>query len=194
LEFLTAKLSVSAWLPQPELLCGFAEIIKHALIADADMFRYLDENCSEALALNPQVIEKLVSASIQIKAAVVSRDEHEQGERRKLNFGHTIGHALEKSIGIPHGEAVSIGMAAATALSFAKGFISSEDVTRITDLIKRYHLPVRSDVAPEQLFAAMRKDKKRTGDRIRFVFLKRLGEALVEAITLNDLKQLRLPI
>jgi len=193
-DFVICDMTLLPTLAKPELLCGFAEIIKHALIADADMFRYLDENCSEALALNPQVIEKLVSASIQIKAAVVSRDEHEQGERRKLNFGHTIGHALEKSIGIPHGEAVSIGMAAATALSFAKGFISSEDVTRITDLIKRYHLPVRSDVAPEQLFAAMRKDKKRTGDRIRFVFLKRLGEALVEAITLNDLKQLRLPI
>jgi len=193
-DFVICDTTLLPTLAKPELLCGFAEIIKHALIADAGMFQYMEENCSEALALNPQIIEKLVSASIKIKAAVVSLDEHEQGERRKLNFGHTIGHALEKTSGIPHGEAVSIGMAAATALSFAKGFISSEDVTRINDLIKRYHLPVSSDVAPEQLFAAMRKDKKRTGDKIRFVFLKRLGEAWVEVITLDELKKLWLPI
>ena len=192
-DFVICDMTLLSTLAKPEVLCGFSEIIKHALIADADMFQYMEENCSQALALNPQVIEKLVSASIQIKAAVVSRDEHEQGERRKLNFGHTIGHALEKTIGIPHGEAVSVGMAAATALSFAKGFISSEDVTQITDLIKRYHLPTRSDVASEQLYAAMRKDKKRTGDKIHFVFLKRLGEACVEAIALDELKKLRLP-
>jgi len=189
-DFVICDMTLLPTLARHDLLCGFAEIIKHALIADIDMFRYLKDNCSQALALNPQVIEKLVSDSIRIKAAVVSRDEHEQGERRKLNFGHTIGHALEKTSGIPHGEAVSIGMAAASAFSFEKGFISSENVAEITTLITRYQLPVNSDAAPGQLLAAMRKDKKRAGDKIRFVFLKRLGEAWVEAITFDELKKL----
>ncbi|MDM8557014.1 3-dehydroquinate synthase [Desulfococcaceae bacterium HSG7] len=189
-DFVICDMTLLSSLSKRELLCGFAEIIKHALIADVDMFNYLKENCSQALALNPQVIEKLVVDSIKIKAAAVSRDELEQGERRKLNFGHTIGHALEQTGRMPHGEAVSIGMAAATAFSAAKGFISSQYVTRIIDLITRYHLPVRSDIDPEQLLAAMRKDKKRTGAKIHFVFLKQLGEALVEAITFDELKEL----
>jgi len=189
-DFVICDITLLPTLANRENLCGFAEIIKHALIADADMFRYLEENSSQALALNPQVIEKLVADSIRIKSGVVTRDEHEQGERRKLNFGHTIGHALEKTTGIPHGEAVSVGMAAATALSAAKGFLSSQDAMRITDLIRCYQLPTHSDVHFEQLYAAMQKDKKRTGEKIRFVFLKRLGEALVEALTFDELNEL----
>ncbi len=189
-DFVICDMDLLATLDQRQRLCGFAEIIKHALIADSDMFDYLEKQYLSALALNTEVIEKLVCDSIRIKSEVVARDEYEQGERRKLNFGHTIGHALEKTTGIPHGEAVAIGMVAAAAFSAAKGFLSSDDLTRITTLISQYQLPTRINVASERLFTVMRKDKKRAGEKIHFVFLRRIGEAFVESVSLDELNQL----
>lgn len=189
-DFVICDMELLATLDQRQRLCGFAEIIKHALIADGDMFHYLERHCMSALALNPQVIEKLVCDSVRIKSEVVAKDEYEQGERRKLNFGHTIGHALEKTTGILHGEAVGVGMVAAAAFSAAKGFLSSDDLARITTLISQYHLPTKINVASERLFEGMQKDKKRAGQKIHFVFLRRIGEASVESVTLDELNQL----
>ena len=120
-EFVLCDMQLLRTLPGSEVVNGMAEIAKHAMIADAAMFAFIEANAERALALDPAVIEKLVRDSVRIKAAVVGRDERETGERRTLNFGHTFGHALEKVGRFSHGEAVAIGMALAAAHLRAPG-------------------------------------------------------------------------
>jgi len=189
-EFVICDMNLLTTLDHRDRLCGFGEIVKHALIADAGMFSYLEDNIQAALALDPVVIEKLVWDSVAIKSGVVNRDEKERGERRKLNFGHTFGHAIEKKSGIPHGEAVSIGMVAAARLSVQKGILSAAVVDRIENLLQGLGLPTRSSINPKELFIAMKKDKKREGVSIHFVFLKDLGSCMVEEIRLDALEKL----
>ncbi|MFZ2633556.1 MAG: 3-dehydroquinate synthase [Desulfosalsimonadaceae bacterium] len=191
-EFVLCDPMVLKTLPERELCSGFAEIVKHAAISDADYFTYLEENAANALALDPEVLERIIYDSVAIKAGVVNRDETEKGERRKLNFGHTFGHAVEKTTGLPHGEAVSIGMVAAAKLSAAKGLLGPDDVDRIMDLLARFHLPTRipagQGIDREQILEAMARDKKRSGDGIHFVLLSAIGRAVVEKISLAELE------
>ena len=134
-----------------------------------------------------EIIARLVFDSIRVKSAVVQRDEKEKGERRKLNFGHTYGHALEKTIGIPHGEAVSIGMVVAANLSVQRNLLSREEAERIRRLLERLQLPTQISVNKEKVFDAIKKDKKREGQGIHFVLLKTIGEAVIEEISLREL-------
>lgn len=187
-EFVICDPAMFATLPEEELKNGCAEIVKHAAISDKEMFAYLEKNTEEIFALNPEVLERLVFESIKIKADVVSRDEREKGERRKLNFGHTLGHAIEKTTGIPHGQAVSIGMVAAARLSEKKGFLSEEDRVRIEQLLEKLRLPTKIPAQGKGLYQAMAKDKKREGETVFFVLLKGLGNAVIEEICLEELK------
>ena len=109
------------------------------------------------------VVEKLVYESIVIKSAIVNRDELEKGERRKLNFGHTFGHAIEKTTGVPHGEAVSAGMVIASALSAKRGFLPANDAERIENLLRNLRLPTRLKADRKMVLDALKKDKKRQG-------------------------------
>lgn len=111
----------------------------------------------------------------------------ERGERRKLNFGHTFGHAIEKTTGISHGEAVGIGMAIASRLSHKWGYLTLDAVERIEALLTKLGLPVRSHCAPEALLDAMRKDKKRNGGSIHFVLLEAVGQAVVKEMPIHEL-------
>ena len=176
-------------LPPKEVACGFAEIVKHAIIADAGMFACLEQNSARALALDQDVIEHLVVASVRIKAAVVERDEREKGERRILNFGHTFGHAIEKTAGLRHGEAVSLGMVIAAALSVERGLLRPEEEKRIVALLKNLRLPVRTAVDKAALLDAMLKDKKREGDSVKFVLANGLGGAVVQDVSYAELAQ-----
>jgi 3-dehydroquinate synthase len=191
-EFVICDTSVLKTLPQRELISGFAEIVKHAAIADESYFTYIEDNRQKALSLDPQVMTKLVFDSVVIKADIVNRDETEKGERRKLNFGHTFGHAVEKTIGLPHGEAVSIGMVVASLLSVSKGLLSDGAVNRVRDLLSALNLPteIETDSDKAMILDAMARDKKREGDEIHFVLLSRLGHAVVEKITLKDLERI----
>jgi 3-dehydroquinate synthase len=189
-EFVICDLNLLKTLPQQEILSGFAEIIKHAAIADKELFVYLEENHDRATALDPEVIEKLVYDSVTIKSSIVNRDEKEKGERRKLNFGHTFGHAIEKITRIRHGEAVSVGMVLASELGVKRLRLSEEDATRITELLKKFGLPVRLRFDGKQVLEAIRMDKKREGDRIFFVLLREIGNAYVEEISIQDLEGL----
>jgi len=175
-------------LPEGEISSGFAEIIKHAAIADADMFTYLEAHVSEALHLNPDVIEKLVYESIRIKAAVVNQDERETGERRKLNFGHTFGHAIEKTTDLSHGQAVSVGMRIAAQISVAKDLLKPADVNRMTTLLDRMGLPVQTRVDADLLWDALLKDKKREKSHIHFVLLEQIGKAIVKPLSINEVR------
>ncbi len=186
-EFVICDPGVLKTLPQKDLISGFAEIVKHAAIADPDYFALLEREAQNALDLNTDVLERVIYKSVAIKADIVNRDETEKGERRKLNFGHTFGHAVEKTIGLPHGEAVSIGMMVAAQLSGTRGMITENDVDRIRDLLSRFNLPIKADMGIEKIIDAMERDKKREGDGIHFVLLSKIGEAVVEKITIADL-------
>lgn len=175
-------------LPEKEILCGLAEVVKHALIRDADLFGYLEKNSARIQKLETDVVERMVSDSVAIKSAIVNQDEKEGGLRRLLNFGHTFGHAIEHLDRMSHGEAVSMGMAIAVDISVSKGLLSVSDADRIKQLMHRLNLPVRCDIDPAHMLAAVRKDKKREGDAVHFILLRGIGEAVVEQISLAELQ------
>lgn len=189
-EFVLCDLNLLKTLPEREILCGFSEIVKHAAIADDSLFAYLEEHYAQALALDSRVIEKLVYDSAIIKSSIVNRDEKERGERRKLNFGHTFGHAIEKTTAVPHGEAVSAGMVLASALSVKRGLLSAEDEARVTVLLNKFGLPTRLQIDSKTVLDAIRKDKKREGDSINFVLLREIGNAVVDQISIRELEAL----
>jgi len=189
-EFVICDLNLLNTLPKKEILNGMAEIVKHGAIEDAGLFAYLEEHSQKALALDIEVIEKLVYDSIVIKSAIVNQDELEKGARRKLNFGHTFGHAFEKTTGVPHGEAISVGMVMASSLSVKRGCLSAEDAGRIKTLLQKIGLPVRIQAEGKSILDALKKDKKRKGDYIYFVLLNEIGNAFVDQIPINELEPL----
>jgi len=187
-EFVICDTDLLRTLHEREVLCGFAEIAKHAAIGDADLFAYLEKHYERALALDTEVIKRLVYDSVLIKSSVVNRDEKEKGERRKLNFGHTFGHAIEKTTSVPHGEAVSAGMVIATALSVKRRHLSAKDGERINELLMKLKLPTRLQADGMMVIDALRKDKKREGDSIYFVMLRDIGNAVVEKVSIKELE------
>jgi 3-dehydroquinate synthase len=187
-EFVICDLRLLRTLPERELACGFAEIIKHAAIADAQLFSYLEEIYPKAFALDEEVIEKLVYESVVIKSTIVNRDEREKGERRKLNFGHTIGHAIEKITTLSHGEAVGVGMGVAAALSVRMGLLTEQEARRLEALLGRFRLPTHIDFDREKAVDALRRDKKRAGDEIHFVLLEGIGRAVVQVVPIQELE------
>ena len=189
-EFVLCDPEVLKTLDRKEISNGLAEIIKHALIADAEMFKYLEKNNTRILNLEKDVLRKLVIRSVEIKSEIVNRDEKEQGERRILNFGHTFGHAIEKIAGISHGNAVSLGMVSAARFSFGKGFLSENDLQRIINLLEQLKLPVSHNYNMSQIFDVLKKDKKREQDHIHFVLLKNIGQAVVEELPVSVVRKI----
>ncbi len=189
-EFVICDLECLKTLPAREISCGLAEIVKHAAIADTDLFDYLENHAQSILALDRAAIEKLVLASVRIKSAIVIRDETEKGERRLLNFGHTFGHAIEKVNGVTHGEAVSMGMVMASALSVKKGLLPEQEDRRLRQLLKKLKLPNKFTAGPQEILDAVTKDKKRKGNRIHFILLAGMGNAVVESIAIEELKEI----
>lgn len=168
-------------LPDREFRGGLAEVIKHAIIADASMFAMLEENTEKILRRDRSTLGQLIPRNVQIKSRVVSRDERESALREILNFGHTFAHALEsvtKYRRYQHGEAVAWGMIAASFLGHELGLTRADDVSRIVALIRALvPLPPRPRVQPETLLNAMRSDKKTRSGILRFVLSPRIGEA-----------------
>ncbi len=194
-EFVVCDMGLLKTLPEREILCGFGEIAKHAFIGDIRMCEYIEQNHEKAIRLDSQIITKLVYDSIVIKSNIVNRDEKERGERKKLNFGHTFGHALEKTTkDILHGEAISIGMVVASKLSQKKGLLSAEDFKRIKNLLIKLKLPVRWDTDKRKLVEAIKKDKKRDGEYIDFVLLNGIGNAVIEKISIRELEDVILDL
>ncbi|HEX4542667.1 MAG TPA: 3-dehydroquinate synthase [Candidatus Acidoferrum sp.] len=168
-------------LPEREFRGGLAEVIKHAIIADAKMFAMLERDLERVLRRDRDLLNSLIARNVQIKARVVSRDERESGLRETLNFGHTFAHGLEsitKYRRYQHGEAVAWGMIAAAFLGHEVGLTRANDVSRIVALIQRLGpLPPWPQVPPAALVAAMRSDKKSRNGILRFVLSPRIGEA-----------------
>ncbi len=175
-------------LPDEEFRNGLAEMIKHALIRDADKFSLLDKDKYLILQKDKNIVDTLVTQSVRIKAAIVQEDETEKGLRKLLNFGHTWGHAIEKVTKIAHGKAVSIGMVFAANLSVQRGYLSADQRDRIIKLLNDYQLPVVTKVNNQEVFDALLHDKKREQNKIHFVLLKNIGEAFIEQIDTSELK------
>lgn len=189
-EFVICDFDMLKTLDRTEFIGGFAEIIKHGAIKDISLFEYLETNYNKALNYDTNVLHKMVRESIIIKSKVVEQDEREKGERRKLNFGHTFGHAIEKLTSISHGQAVAIGMCFAAKASVKKGLLKQSEYDRLEKLIKNMQLPASLDIDSTSLFNAMKKDKKREGGEIHLVLLESLGKALVINYTYKELEEL----
>ena len=184
-----ADLSFFATLPKRELAAGMAEVVKAGLIADGALFGRLETQGEGALA--PASLALAISAAVAVKIAVVSEDEREAGRRAILNFGHTVGHAIEAASGyqLLHGEAVSLGMIAALALGEARGDTQPGLRERVRGLLERLSLPVdvKARMSPEVL-GRIEVDKKRRTDAVRFVMVPRPGDAILCDIPLHELK------
>jgi len=160
-------------LPTRELRCGLAECIKHGAIRDAGLLDFIEREHASLLACDPDALTELVQRNVAIKAAVVMADERESGVRAHLNFGHTFAHAIEATVGygeLLHGEAVGLGMIAASVLARRLGVCGDEVPRRLRELVASVGLPtVASLPSDERLLEAMSLDKKVAGGRLRFV-------------------------
>src|SRR6516165_7331300 len=172
-------------LPARELRAGLAEVIKYGLIADPALFAWLEDHLAELLAGDPAALAHIIRRSCEIKAAVVGRDEREQGERALLNLGHTFGHAIESATAYRqwlHGEAVGAGLVMAASMSAACGYLDAAQAERVRRLVERAALPTHiAAVAPAAALQQMRIDKKVLGGRLRLVLLRGIGDAFVTA-------------
>jgi len=169
-------------LPGEELKNGLAEVIKGAAIRDGRFFSFLEENMEKIKSLDETILEEIVYLSVTIKANVVAEDELDFGLRNILNYGHTIGHAVESVSGfkIKHGEAVAIGMVAAARISNKMGLLDEKDVDRLINVIELAGLPARMpDFSIEAVTQAMQRDKKVREGKVRFVLLQSIGNAVV---------------
>lgn len=181
-------------LPERELLSGFAEVVKYGIIADAELFRYCEANVGGLLRLQPPVINHLVSRSCEIKAQVVCEDEQEHGVRAILNFGHTIGHAIEAAFAfehIRHGEAIFWGMLIEARIALLSNLIEAEEFARIAGFLAR--IPLKQSIEgidTTKITTAILRDKKKKDGKIRFVLPTQIGQVtIVEDIAPTILEQ-----
>jgi 3-dehydroquinate synthase len=166
-------------LPDEEFTNGLSEIVKYGIIDDVELFNILEKETENIKNRSMDLLELIVERSCKIKKGIVEIDEMDMGVRRILNFGHTIGHAIEAESGymIPHGNAVSIGMIASARISERLNYLSSEDRNRIEHLIRSIDLPdhVPTSISMEGMLSKIRTDKKKKGGSVHFVLLKKIG-------------------
>ena len=177
------NLNVLKTLPKDQLVSGFGEILKHGLIRNHDYFLWMNAYEKEILALDYNTLEEMVYQSCLIKRDVVERDPKEKGERALLNFGHTIGHAVEKlsDFGLSHGVCVGLGMVAASYISCQQGNLTKEQLSSIEETLKHFGLLVRvSGQNPDDVLRTTKLDKKMVGNQIKFILLKTPGDAYIE--------------
>jgi 3-dehydroquinate synthase len=186
-EFVLCTTDVLSTLPDRVFNAGMAEVIKAALIADASLFEFIEQHAHEIINRKEPALSEMIHRAVQIKLDIVARDEKEKGERRKLNLGHTLGHAIERMVkNIMHGEAVSIGLAYAARFSQQQGWLTAGDVLRITALLKRFQLPVDSLIPVAELQETMMKDKKKSGVLLHYIALLSIGKAVEVDINMAD--------
>lgn len=188
-EFLLFDYSMLKTLPVEHWVNGFAEIIKHACIKDAEMFSILEKFTLQDFKTNETLLAELIERNVTIKTTVVVADEFEQGDRKLLNFGHTIGHAIENMHQLLHGHAISIGMIAACNLSEQLTGLHFDEAKRIVALLTRYHLSVTVETDYEKVFEVLKMDKKRNKNAMNFILLNKIGGAVIKPVELDALHQ-----
>ena len=176
------NLSVLETLPNEQLVSGFGEIVKHGLIKNNDYFIWMNQHYNDILALDYPTLEKMIYESCIIKRDVVERDPKEKGERALLNFGHTIGHAVEKlsDFRLSHGVCVGLGIVSASYISFRQGNLSREELSFIEETLSKFGLQTRlTTLHAEDILDATKLDKKMVGSQIKFILLKHPGNAYI---------------
>lgn len=176
-------------LPEREFLAGMGEVVKHGFILDDTYHTFLKENTKKILAKDAEVLCSMIYQSLCIKRGVVERDPKEKGERALLNFGHTIGHAVEKlnQFTLLHGECVSVGMIAAAELSVLRGALTREEAEEVKKLLIAFGMATEvSPLEKEEFLAVCHRDKKADGAKIKFVLLQKIGQAFLDAEVTDD--------
>lgn len=183
------NLSALLSLTDKQYYSGFGEIIKHGLIKDMEYFEYLNDNLDMIKERNLDILEHIVFGSCEIKRKVVENDPKEKGERALLNFGHTLGHAIEKleDFTMLHGECVAVGMIAAGYISMNRGMISREEYDTLVNMIKTLNLPAKvSNLEAKRIIEVSKSDKKMDAGQIRFILLDKMGNAVITSDVTDD--------
>ncbi len=187
------NIKVLQTLPEEQFANGMAELLKHGIILDADFYEWTIEHMGEIEERDMDTLTEMVSRSCQIKQYIVEKDPEEKGDRAMLNFGHTIGHAIEKlkDFRMLHGECVSLGMVASAYISWTRGMIDENEFYEIRDMNVAFGLPITFDgLSSQEVVEATKKDKKMDAGKIKFILLKKLGRAYVD-MTVTDEEMLR---
>ena len=192
-QFVVCDASLLATLPSREFRAGLAEVIKTAILGDAELFALLERTSFEALRKDAALLEEVITRCMKVKASVVAEDEREGGRRRILNLGHTIAHAIEKSSNkLNHGEAVAVGLYHITRSALAQGLISECDAGRISALIEQYGFVTESPAERKQLLKAIEGDKKRSGDSLHLIYPTAIGKVEDRTVQYKELSTILL--
>jgi 3-dehydroquinate synthase len=185
-----SDLSLLRSLPRREIVCGLGEVIKYGIIRDSFLFALVEHNLEDIFTLNPALMEEIVRRCAEIKAKIVSVDETDLGQRMILNFGHTIGHALETALEyrISHGEAVLLGMLAESKIALDLGKLSRDDFMRIKNLIASFDWrAIPKSVNSDHLLGFLQRDKKAADGQVKFVLPTKIGDVfLAEKVEINS--------
>ncbi|MCL2051915.1 MAG: 3-dehydroquinate synthase [Lachnospiraceae bacterium] len=170
-------------LPGREFASGIAEVMKYGLIKDESFYEWLITNIEGINAQDKDILLELIEHSLMIKKAIVEQDPHEKGIRAILNFGHTVGHALEKAadFSLLHGECVALGIIAASFISWKKGYLKMEEYYEIRDMFVPFNLPILlNELKPKEVLAFIKSDKKNAGDGLKYILLEKVGKAFID--------------
>ena len=187
-QFLLYDINLLKSLPDSEWQNGMAEIIKHSCIKDAAMFKLLEKNNLKKIQTNKKLLASVVERNAKLKTKVVQNDEFEKGDRKLLNFGHTLGHAIENQYELSHGQAISIGMAYASLISSA--MLGFKDSVRVMKLLNQYGLPTSARFNGRKVFEVLKMDKKRVGKEINYILLEKIGKGEIMSIPIKTLEQI----
>lgn len=190
-RFVVCDVNLLRTLPAREFRSGLAEIIKSGIIADKELFEMLEGADFATLQRDTTLLQQIVYRAISVKAAIVERDECETGERRLLNLGHTLAHAIEKSSSkMNHGEAVAVGLSLISDIAVKGELLSQDDNERIQHLLQRAGFSLEPPVTKSQMLKVISKDKKSEGNFINAVFPRTIGKCVVEKMPLDEFKAL----
>lgn len=186
--FLLYDISFLQTLPKTEWQNGFAEIIKHACIKDAVMFRLLQKHKLTDFQKNGKLLSSLIEQNVLIKTKVVVNDEFEQGDRKLLNFGHTLGHAIENMYELSHGQAISIGMTYAAVMSQQLKYFTGAEL--VVNLLEKYGLPTFAKFNTKKAFKILMMDKKKDNVSINYILLEKIGKGVVQPLLFVQLQEI----
>jgi 3-dehydroquinate synthase len=187
-NFLLFDTSFLKSLPLSEWQNGFAEIIKHGAIKDAALIKQLQSYTLSAYKKNLSLTAKLVERNVMIKTKVVLADEFEKADRKLLNYGHTLGHALENTYELSHGQAISIGMTYAAVIS--EQLLNFNNRHVLVALLEKYGLPTYASFNTTKAISILQKDKKKTKDAVHYILLEKLGKAVIQTIPFVTLEKI----
>ncbi|HEY8387801.1 MAG TPA: 3-dehydroquinate synthase [Parasegetibacter sp.] len=187
-DFILYDTTLLTSLPEAEWINGMAEVIKHACIKDATMFKQLRETDIAGIRKNKSMLNSLIQKNVLLKTKVVKADENEKGERRLLNFGHTIAHAIENLYELKHGHAVAIGITAACRIS--ETYTGFRKTNEVMQLLEQYQLPSWAEFDREKALEVLQMDKKRELKTMNYVLLEKIGKGVVQTIEMKELHRL----